>query len=57
MHLGEEVISILSRWIDYAEPEPEIYRDFTHLEVAYLQLDLLKAVEMLRLAAGPTVES
>jgi hypothetical protein len=57
MHIAEEVISLLSMWADYAEPEPETYRDFTHLEVAYLQLDLLKAIEMLKLAAGPTIES
>jgi hypothetical protein len=57
MHLAEECISILWPWVQYAESDPQDYRMFEGEEVQALQLDLLRVIEMLRLAAGATKES
>ncbi len=55
--LIEEVISLLWPICEYAEDDPQSYREFNEQEVQMMQLTLLKVIEMLRTLIEDTKES
>lgn len=53
----EEVIALIWPICEYAESDPQDYREFNSEEVQMMQLTLLKAIEMLKMMIGETKES